>query len=630
MQPDLNQLYFLQDAYGFAWHSSQKQWAFVQQWGETLKSGSSESKGNLLSQPRADLALMPAQGGFPQTLGLPVETPLSAPLWSPQGEYLAWGTSQGVYAYHLKKHRLLVISSQATVSIDPNKLYASARQFHHHALWHPLIWHPQGNSLFYVVQEAEFQVLYESTLDRKIIREWYRADGQIMGKAISPDGLEIALTIRHWDGNTGELIRLSLRDETCQQVCQLEDLFYLSVLVAYDTQGRLIYRANHSGYAQLWRQSPATDPQCLDSTPQDVSSYVLSEDQLFFVQASDSFQDLVACLDLNSLEKTLLVPPQKAGLQILAADTAEQTLYLYQSAQDFPGELLAYHWQEATWQTLTYSHPQVWTWPEIQVKDLYIPCPSRIFYPPGFDAEQTYPVLVWLKGGPTSSFQQHYQAWPQHLAQQGYLVVCPNYRGSTGFGVAHMQAGAMGHAGQHDLDDLLALTEWLKVQPYVQAEAMGVLGHSWGGYLTLMMMTRHPGLYACGVASAGIYNWASQQMLEDVRHYSYWLYGGWSRELPERYLERSPLSYAEHVKAPLLLFHGKADQNVPFAQVEAFLKKAGQTDSHLETCFFENEGHSYRLSENRMLFHNQTINFLNKYLKPWNFKDNPRVAQNLE
>lgn len=625
--PDLIQLHFLQDSFGFALHPKRRQWAFVSKWGASPDQGAADAPSEIIAEPTADLMLMPQDGGFAQNLGLLHQASLGAPCWSPDGQYLAWAGSKGVYVYHLATHELKRLDSRVVCQIDANKMCASAAQLYFHPLWHSLLWHPDSGSLFYAVQEEEFQVLYEASVDGKLIRQRHKADGQIMSKAVSPHRHELALAVRFWDGTSGEIIRID-RDELVSRVCELRHEFYLSSLVSYTDDERLVYRANHGGFAQLWLQNTDGKLECLDPEALDVTSYVISGDQIIYVQSGPDCQDGLASIDLETGIRTQLLPPQPAALMLLAA--TPDKLYLYKSAVDLPGELVAFNWQQPAWQILTHTHPLRWHHHPVQAEFLDAPTPTVMYYPPDFDPAKTYPALVWIKGGPTTSVRLAYQAWPQWLAREGYVVACPNYRGSTGFGVAHMEAGALGQAGQTDLEDIQALAETLKALPYVQSERLGVLGHSWGGYLTLMAVTRYPELFSAAMASAGLYHLKQQQLLEDVRHYTYWLYGGWSYEQRERYTERSPLSQVDQLKTPLLLFHGKSDPNVPFAQLQSFVDGAKATKAKLETHFFEGEGHGYRRTDHRRLFYGRALQFLDTHLKDWDFKRIPQRGQHLE
>ena len=117
---------------------------------------------------------------------------------------------------------------------------------------------------------------------------------------------------------------------------------------------------------------------------------------------------------------------------------------------------------------------------------------------------------------------------------------------------------------------------------------MGYAGHSWGGYLGLLAATRAESPFSCVVASAGIADWAVQQKCTEVRYYDRWLMGGWVYE--EAVRARVARANPEPVvRVPLLLAHGQADTDCPFAQIKTFAEKAASP--LLETLFLEGEGH---------------------------------------
>ncbi len=148
--------------------------------------------------------------------------------------------------------------------------------------------------------------------------------------------------------------------------------------------------------------------------------------------------------------------------------------------------------------------------------------------------------------------------------------------------------------------------------------------------MTLMAITHYPDLFQCAVAHAAIYNWTVQQAEEDCRQYSYWLYGGWANEISVLYADRSPITFVDKIKTPLLITHGREDKNVPFVQVEAFVAKARSANVQIETHFYEGEGHGNKRSENRRDYLERTLQFLNCHLKPWDFRTNPIKGQRLE
>lgn len=256
---------------------------------------------------------------------------------------------------------------------------------------------------------------------------------------------------------------------------------------------------------------------------------------------------------------------------------------------------------------------------------------------PSDDAPQGHPALVWAHGGPMTAFGFDFNPIASWLASLGYLVCVPNFVGSTGFGIAHMDGVFGDGCGVADLDDCVACADYLRRLDGVDARrGIGIAGHSWGGYLALRAMTapRAKDAFSCGIACAGIADWFCQQRHTEVRYYDYALMGGWVYEadVRARAKEASPLTHAAELKAPLLVLHGEADIDVPFAQAKAFVEAArgarradDPTAPALEFASFAGEGHGMGgwspATQADAL--GKMRDFLRIHLKPWDFTDNP-------
>jgi len=157
-------------------------------------------------------------------------------------------------------------------------------------------------------------------------------------------------------------------------------------------------------------------------------------------------------------------------------------------------------------------------------EELVIGGRHALLYRPSGEAAppQGHPALVWAHGGPMTAFGFDYNPIAAWLASLGYVVCVPNFVGSTGFGVAHMDGVLGDGCGVADLDDCVACAEHLRSLDGVDARrGVGIAGHSWGGYLALRAMTapRAKGAFSCGVACAGIADWFCQQRHTEVRYY---------------------------------------------------------------------------------------------------------------
>jgi dipeptidyl aminopeptidase/acylaminoacyl peptidase len=178
--------------------------------------------------------------------------------------------------------------------------------------------------------------------------------------------------------------------------------------------------------------------------------------------------------------------------------------------------------------------------------------------------------------------------------------------------------------GRRDLADVLAAAAWVRRHACADtSRGVGIGGRSWGGYLTLMAVTRAPEVFSCAVAGAAISDWTVQQAQTETRAYDHWLVGGWLYEREALARDRSPVTHADRIKAPLLVYHGEADLNVPFAQIGPFVDKARQAGAAVEYVTYPLEGHSNRLPKNQQDVLERTGAFFRRHLQPWNFRDNP-------
>ncbi len=227
------------------------------------------------------------------------------------------------------------------------------------------------------------------------------------------------------------------------------------------------------------------------------------------------------------------------------------------------------------------------------------------------------PAILLVHGGPWWRDSWGYSAEVQWLANRGYAVLQVNFRGSTGFGKAHINAGDREWGGrmQDDLSDAVA---WLVERGIAAADRVGIYGGSYGGYAVLGGLTFTPDLYACGVDIVGPSNLIS--FIETVPPYWEPLKVQLHRRVghPERdreFLEqRSPLFHVERIDAPLMIVQGANDPRVKreeSVQIRDALVEAGKVVDYME---FEDEGHGFQRPENKLRFYAAAERFLAAHL----------------
>ncbi|HET9808835.1 MAG TPA: S9 family peptidase, partial [Candidatus Limnocylindria bacterium] len=208
------------------------------------------------------------------------------------------------------------------------------------------------------------------------------------------------------------------------------------------------------------------------------------------------------------------------------------------------------------------------------------------------------PAIVHVHGGPTS---QHYRWWDrasQHFANNGYVVLAPNIRGSTGYGREFQEANRQDWAGK-DLEDVVKGLDWLAKQRIADPKRVGVYGGSYGGFMTLMSLAMYPDRWAAGVSVVGVVSWKSMYDTTrgDLREMLVREFGDPKNDA-DRYRDRSPLTHVSKIEAPLLVLQGENDPRVPLSEAEqvvAALRSAGKMH---EYYVYKGEGHGFRTREN--------------------------------
>jgi dipeptidyl aminopeptidase/acylaminoacyl peptidase len=224
-------------------------------------------------------------------------------------------------------------------------------------------------------------------------------------------------------------------------------------------------------------------------------------------------------------------------------------------------------------------------------------------------------AIVLPHGGPTGQTRDSFDRYAAAFASRGYITIAPNFRGSTGYGKAFQEANYK-DLGGGDLKDTVAAKAFLVQSGYVDAKRVGILGGSYGGFMTLMAIGRTPDEFAAAVQFFGIINWRTMYRDEDERLKAYQRgLLGTPESDPKVYDASSPLTYIRAAKAPLLTIQGENDIRVPRGQaheVNDILKAKGNV---VETVFYPAEGHGFRKRENQLDSLKRAVDWFDTYLK---------------
>jgi dipeptidyl aminopeptidase/acylaminoacyl peptidase len=225
-------------------------------------------------------------------------------------------------------------------------------------------------------------------------------------------------------------------------------------------------------------------------------------------------------------------------------------------------------------------------------------------------------AIVYIHGGPTAQTMNSFNRFIQYAANQGYMVLAPNYRGSTGYGKEFQQANLFDMGGG-DLQDVLAGVDWIKQTGHLDPKKIAVMGGSYGGYLSMIAVTKAPDVWAAGVPIVPFVNWFTEIENEDpVLQQSDLATMGDVVKNKALYEDRSPINFIDQIKAPLLLLAGGHDPRCPKSEtqqvVDAIKKRGGTVDYKI----YENEGHGFARVENQIDAYQRVADFLLAHVVP--------------
>jgi dipeptidyl aminopeptidase/acylaminoacyl peptidase len=239
-----------------------------------------------------------------------------------------------------------------------------------------------------------------------------------------------------------------------------------------------------------------------------------------------------------------------------------------------------------------------------------------VYVPYNLPHSPEHPAIVYVHGGPTSQTTNTFNRFVQYMANQGYIVIAPNYRGSTGYGKAFQQANLFDMGGG-DLQDVLAAADWIQQTGYVDPKKLILMGGGYGGYMTMMGVTKAPELWAAGVPIVPFVNWFTEIQNEDpVLQQSDLATMGDPVKNKALYEDRSPINFVDQIKAPLYLLAGGNDPRCPKTEAQQVVDAVKKRGGVVEYKVYENEGHGFSKVENQIDAYKRVADFLKAHVPP--------------
>ncbi len=239
--------------------------------------------------------------------------------------------------------------------------------------------------------------------------------------------------------------------------------------------------------------------------------------------------------------------------------------------------------------------------------------PAFLYLPSDWDGKPI-PFVIHAHGGPESQFRPSFVRHFQYLILNGYGVLAPNIRGSSGYGREYVKLDDYKRR-KDSIRDIGAAARWLIDNGYSEAGRIAIKGASYGGYVTLASLVEYPDYFGVGIDRVGIANFVT--FLKNTAEYRRAIreaeYGPLSDETFLK--EISPITHADRIRAPLLIVHGENDPRVPVGEARQIAETIKARGGEVELLVFPDEGHGIAKLSNRLTYYRRMVGFLDRHLK---------------
>ncbi len=571
---------------------------------------------------RNNLWLVPSEGGWPTQLTVSDQRQTS-PTWSPDGKWIAYtsdydGDEQwDIFLASPKTGQVVNLTNTREISEE-----------------NP-VWSPDGRYLAYTVKPKNSSVfeidVYDTVLrDLKHLTAGTAKDRMNVDPVWSADGKFIFYTQEQSKGTDSNIFVVDVASaESTLLTPHPGEKTYSATGISPDGKQLLITSNAGNGYDNAALLEVATKKiHWLTEDKWQIQGESFSPDgkSLTYTANVDGNNEIYL-YDMASGKARALPMPKglnwPSGRSSPFARDGSKMLYSH-TGPTAPGDLWVYTLADGKSYQLTHSlvggvraedmvEPQLVRYPS---KDGKWTISAFVYVPCNLPRNGQHPAIVYVHGGPTAQTMNTFNRFVQYMVNQGYLVIAPNYRGSTGYGKDFQQANLFDMGGG-DLQDVLSAADWIKQTGYVDPKKLTLMGGSYGGYLTMMGVTKAPDLWAAGIPIVPFVNWFTEIQNEDpVLQQSDLATMGDLVKNKALYEDRSPINFVDQIKAPLYLLAGGHDPRCPKTEAQQVVDAIKKRGGVAEYKVYDNEGQGFARVENQIDAYKRVADFLIAHVPP--------------
>jgi len=595
----IEKLYMTRSVGGTTWSPDGKQIAFVS---------------NLSG--RNNIWLVPASGGWPMQLTISDQRQ-AQPAWSPDGTWIAYMSDHDGN----EQWDIFLVSPKTGDVVNLTVSPESAEE--------GPAWSPSGRQIAYVSKPktgSSFEIDLMDVATRHVEHLTTNTPKELSNyhPIFSRDGKFLVYTQSNAAGKDSNIFLLDLATRQSTNLTQHEgEHTYSADDLSPDGKTILITSNAQNGYDNVGLLDIASKKiEWLTNDKWQIEAGAFSPDGKSLTWTANVDGDTkIYSYDLVARRAEAL--PLKAGVNTLGGNPLPYTrdgskLLYYHNGPDAPSDVWVYDIASKQSQQVTHSLMAGLRSADM-VEPYLVHHPSRdgkwtisalAYVPNNIQRNGKFPAIVYIHGGPASQTVNSFNRFIQYIVNQGYVVIAPNYRGSTGYGKEFNDANR-GDAGGGELHDVLDAAEWIKQSGFVDPKKLIVMGGSYGGYLSMMAVTKAPDMWAAGVPIVPFVNWATEIANEDplLREYDLATMGDPVKN-KALYDDRSPINFVDQIKAPLLLLAGGNDPRCPKEEAQQVADAVKKHGGKAQLKIYENEGHGFARVENQIDAYQRVSDFL--------------------
>jgi dipeptidyl aminopeptidase/acylaminoacyl peptidase len=486
------------------------------------------------------------------------------------------------------------------------------------------------HTLIYDIESEEYTDLTPGELDAP----YYLTGGNHAGFDISPDGAEICISSNadsnHWETTNKDLFLVPVDGGDMKNVTDDNEAY--DAHPRYSPDGRYIAYITHKTpeyEADLFSLALYDRETGERSALTDAFDYWVGNIQWAHDSKSIYFTAEIAAvnplhqIDIKSGKITKLVDLHTINSYDVSPDG--KRIYAGTHAIAQPQEIWTARTSGRDIERLTWFNKPVQDEVDIRpAEEHWVESPSGrkihtwVIKPHDFDPDKEYPFILNVHGGPQGmwwdSFRGDWQVYPG----AGYVIAFPNPHGSSGFGQEFTLGISRDWQGKV-YDDVMAVTDYMASQPYVDADRMGAMGWSYGGYM-MMWFEGHTNRFKSIVSMMGVYDLPAMWGATEELWFPQFDLGGAPWESSD-YVEHSPHNYADKFSTPCLVITGEKDYRVPYTQSLEFFTALQKRGVPSRLLVFENDGHWPSWTKSMPLYYNAHLEWFHEYLggdpAPW-------------